>query len=147
MISWPVLLLLAHLIGLAWGVGAATVKLSLLLRCKTDYSFVPVYIRVAKIITRQIILGQMVLTLSGICWLLLGYHLTFLLGVKLALVAAIWVLGPFIDNVVEPKFHNLAPATGEPASPDFVRIQKQHFTLESIATLIFYVIIVLWVQR
>jgi len=49
---------------------------------------------------------------------------------KLILVGAIWVLGPFIDNVVEPEFQRLAPATGEPASPEFIRVQKQYLALE-----------------
>ena len=146
MVSLPSLLLLTHLIGLAWGLGAGTVKLGLLLRCKADYAFVPVYLKVAKPITRQIVLGLILLTLSGVGWLLLAYHITLLLVLKLVLVGAIWVLGPFIDNVVEPKFQRLAPATGEPASPDFIRVQKQHLALEIIATGLFYVIVVIWVM-
>jgi hypothetical protein len=55
MISLPSLLSLAHLIGLALGVGAATVKLTLLLRCRADHALVPVHVKVAKPITRQIV--------------------------------------------------------------------------------------------
>jgi hypothetical protein len=143
-ISLSSLLTLTHLIGLAWGVGAATVKVVLLLKCNADYAFVPVYIKVARPITRQIILGLVLLTLSGIGWLLLGYPFSSLLVVKVILVGAIWVLGPVIDNVVEPKFMKLAPALGEPASAAFIRAQKQYLTLEIIATLLFYFIIVIW---
>ena len=145
MISWPALLSVAHLVGLALGVGSATVKLVLLLKCRADYAFVPAYITVARVITRQIILGLVLLTLSGIGWLLLGYSFTPLLIVKVVLVAAIWVLGPVIDNVVEPKFYKLAPAPGALPSPPFVRVLKQYLTLEVIATLLFYTIIVIWV--
>jgi hypothetical protein len=134
-----------HLLGLALGVGAATVKLILLFKCNADYGFVPVYIKVAKPITRQIVLGLILLTLSGIGWLLLGYPFTPRLFVKLIFVVAIWALGPFIDNAVEPKFQKLAPAPDEPTSPEFIRIQKQHLTLEVIATALFYVIIIMWV--
>ena len=77
--SLPSLLLFAHLIGLAWGLGAATVKLALLLRCNADYSFVSVYVKVAKPITRQIVLGMILLTLSGVGWLLLAYQITRIL--------------------------------------------------------------------
>lgn len=145
MISLSTLLSLAHLIGLVLGVGAATVKLTLLLKCNADHAFVPVYATVAKYMTRQIIAGLVILTLSGIGWLLLGYPFTRLLTVKLILVVAIWVLGPVIDNVVEPKFMKLAPVSGEPVSPDFNRIKKQYLTLEVIATGLFYGIIVFWV--
>lgn len=65
---------------------------------------------------------------------------------KLALVVAIWVLGPIIDNVVEPKFRDLAPGPGESASPAFVRIQER-LLLEGVATGLFYVIVLLWILR
>ena len=64
---------------------------------------------------------------------------------KLVLVGAIWVLGPVIDNVVEPKFRQLAPGAGESASPAFIRIRQQYLLLEVIATGLFYVIVVMWV--
>jgi hypothetical protein len=72
-ISLPSLLSVTHLVGLALGVGSATVKLVLLLKCSADDTFAPVYIKVARPITRQIILGLGLLTLSGIGWLLLRY--------------------------------------------------------------------------
>lgn len=145
MTSLTSLLFLAHLIGLALAVGCATAKLTLLVRCKTDHAFVPSYIAVARPVTRLIILGLALLTLSGVGWLVLGYALTPLLVVKLVLVGAIWVLGPVIDNVVEPKFRQLAPAPGEAASPAFIRIQQDYLRLEVIATGLFYVIIAMWV--
>jgi hypothetical protein len=145
MSALPSFLSLAHLIGLALGVGCATAKLTLLVRCKADHAFVPAYVAVARPITRLIILGLALLTLSGVGWLLLGYPLTPLLVVKLVLVGAIWVLGPVIDNVVEPKFRQLAPGAGESASPAFIRIRQQYLLLEVIATGLFYVIVVMWV--
>jgi hypothetical protein len=144
-ISWSALLSVVHLVGLALGAGSATVKLVLLLKCSADHAFVPAYVTVARLITRQIILGLVLLTVSGIGWLLLGYPFTPLLMVKVVLVAAIWVLGPVIDNFVEPRFPRLAPAPGALPSPPFVRIHKQYLTLEVIATLLFYTIIVIWV--
>lgn len=142
--SWSPLLTIVHLIGLALGMGAATVKLGLLLKSRADPAFVPVYSTVAKAITRYIVLGMILVTLSGIGWLLLGYPFTPRLVVKLVLVAAIWVMGPLIDNVAEPRFRKLAPAPGEPAAPAFLRIQRQYLALEITATLMFYVIILVW---
>lgn len=147
MVSLWSLLSLVHLLGLALAVGSATVKVVLLLKCKSDPAFLPVYVKVARPITRQIILGLVLLTLSGVGWLLIGYPFTPLLVVKLVLVAAIWVLGPIIDNVVEPGFQKLAPVSGEPPSPAFSRIQKRYLGLEVSATLLFYVIVIIWVLR
>lgn len=140
----PSFLSLAHLIGLALGVGCATAKLVLLLRCKADHAFVPTFVATARPVTRLIILGLALLTLSGVGWLFLGYPFTPRLVIKLVLVGAIWVLGPIIDNVVEPKFRELAPAAGASASPAFIRIQQRYLLLEVIATGLFYVIVVMW---
>jgi hypothetical protein len=145
MISLPSILTLAHLIGLALAVGAATAKLRLLLRCKADHTFVPNYIGVARPITRLIILGLALLTLSGVGWLLVGYPLTPLLVVKLVLVGVIWVLGPVIDKVVEPDFRQLAPVSGESATPAFTRIMRRYLLVEAVATGLFYVIVAMWV--
>jgi hypothetical protein len=143
--SFPSLLTFTHLIGLALGVGAATVKLTLLLKSKHDRAFLPVFIAADKPVTRLIIIGLALLTLSGVGWLLRGFPFTPLLIVKLVLVGAIWVLGPVIDNVVRPKFQELAPAPGESASQEFVQIQQRYLALEVIATGLFYVIVVIWI--
>jgi hypothetical protein len=110
-----------------------------------DQAFVRGYIAAARPLTRLIIPGLGLLTLSGVGWLLVGYQFTPLLVGKIAMVGAIWVLGPIIDNAVEPEFKKLAPGPGEPASPSFIRIQQRYLLLESIATGLFYVIVVTWV--
>ncbi len=145
MISFLSLVNFTHLIGLAICVGAATVKLVLLIKCKFNYALVPAYLKVVKSITQLIILGMILLTLSGIGWIVLGYPFTSELIVKLILFAVIWILGPVIDNVVEPKLQKFAPASDQQASPEFVQIMKKYLTLEVIATGLFYIIIVIWV--
>lgn len=144
MISLPSLLSLVHILGLVSGVGCATAKLTLLLKCKADQKFLPGYLAAVRPLTRMIILGLALLTLSGIGWLLIGYDFSPLLIVKLVLVGTIWMLGPIIDNVVEPKFRNLAPHSGEQASSAFLQIQRRYLLLEAVATGLFYVIIVIW---
>jgi hypothetical protein len=141
----PSLLSFTHLIGMALGIGGATAKLTLLLKCKTHPGFVPSYIQAIKPLTRLIVSGLALLTLSGIGWLLIGYPLTPKLVVKLALVGAIWVIGPLIDKAFEPKFQKLAPASGELATPEFIRAQQRYLLADLIATGLFYVIMVYWV--
>ncbi len=141
------LLTVVHLLGLALAVGASTVKSVLLLKCGVDPAFVPAFVKVVRLVTRQIVLGLILLTLSGVSWLLLGYGFTPLLVAKLALVAAIWVIGPVIDGVVEPRFLKLASVAGEKQSIAFRRIWAQLLALEVLATLLFYVIVVMWVLR
>jgi len=138
------LLSLTHLLGLVLAVGAASVKVVLLLKCRSDPSFAPAFAKITRLLSRQIILGLILLTLSGIAWLLRGYPLGGLLIAKLVLVAAVWVLGPVIEKVAEPEFLRLAPAPGEQASAEFAQASKRYFVLESVATLLFYAVILLW---
>jgi hypothetical protein len=141
------LLPIFHFIGLALGVGAATVKVWLVIKCRSDNTFIPAHARVAPILTRQIVAGMILLALSGIVWLVAGYSITPLLLVKIILAASIFAIGPIIDNVIEPKYYRLAPAAGEAATGDFIRIQNQYLILEIFATLLFYVVIVMWLLR
>lgn len=137
---------IVHLVGLALALGAATVKLVLLLQCRADGELVQVFLKVARPITRLIVAGMILLALSGVGWLLVAYDLTPLLIVKLVLFGSVFVLGPIIDNIAEPKFRKLAPAAGKPASPEFIRARQQYVALEVAATLFFYAIVVLWVM-
>jgi Na+-transporting methylmalonyl-CoA/oxaloacetate decarboxylase gamma subunit len=139
------LLTLVHLIGLSLGVGAATVKLMLLLKAKSDPEFVGTYLKVNRPITRILIIGLILLTLSGIIWIFQGVAFTTIFIIKLILVLAIWIMGPIIDNVVEPKYKKLAPVAGNQISPEFIRIQRKLLIIETIATLDFYIIIILGV--
>jgi hypothetical protein len=141
----PSFLLLVHLVGLAIGLGAATAKLVLLFQCRADGAFVPTYLAVVRPLTRQIIVGLVLLLLSGIGFMAIGHSFTPRLVVKLMLVAAIFVLGPVIDNVIEPRFRVLAPRAGTGASPEFVRVRTQYLALELLATGLFYAVVIVWV--
>lgn len=145
MISLPSFLTFFHLIGLVLGVGAATVKLVLLFKCKSEPALVPSYLKIFKPITQLIITGLILLTLSGIGWLLYGYPFSSELIIKLILVLAIWIIGPVIDNVFEPKFIKLAPAIDQEVSVEFLQIQNKYLGIEIFATLLFYIIIIMWV--
>ena len=60
------------------------------------------------------------------------------------MVALIFVLGPLIDNFVEPKFRQSAPNPGDAPSLVFISIQRRYLLLEGAATGLFYLIIVIW---
>ena len=98
-------------------------KARFLLKSKADPAYLLPYLALATAITRLIVLGLVLLTLAGIGLLLLGHALTALLVVKLAMVVLIFVLGPLIDKVVEPRFRELTPRAGESHSTAFIRIQ------------------------
>jgi len=86
-----------------------------------------------------------VLTLSGIGYLLTDYPFSEELIIKLILVLSVWILGPVIDNIAEPKFQKLVPVTDQPVSAEFIKARNNYLFLEIIATGIFYFIIIFWV--
>jgi hypothetical protein len=141
------LLKVAHLVGFALALGCGTVKLVLLMRTIADRDFVPTFLRVSKPVTRVLVLGLVFLAVSGLGSILLGYPITVLLVTKLALVAAIFVLGPVIDKAVEPKYRKLVPTPGEPSSPEFLQLQRRFVVLEFTANLLFYAIALFWLLR
>lgn len=139
------LLVVAHLIGLVLAVGAATTKLVLLLKSRTDKMFVAAYLEVAGPVTRLILVGTALLILSGVGFLAIGYPWSAKLATKLLLVAGIVATGAIMDRVIEPRFRALAPGHGAPAARGFARVQAQYLALEATATLLFYGVILYWV--
>lgn len=135
---------IAHIIGVALAVGCATAKVALLLKCKKDRSFVPIFLSVAPPLTKLLVFGLVILTLSGIGWLLQGYPFTPVMILKLVLVGAMWVVGPIIDKVAEPKFREQAAIVGEQVSRAYVQSWQQFLRLEVAATGLFYVIVLVW---
>lgn len=141
------LLTAVHILGLSLGLGAATTKTVLLLRCGANPDLIAAYLRVHRLVTRVIVTGLVLLVLSGISFFLIGVSLSGDLIVKLALVLAIFVLGPLIDNVVEPRYAKAVPLPGGSPSPEFVGARRLYVTLEITATLLFYVITAFWLLR
>lgn len=139
------ILMIVHVIGLVLAAGSAIIKLILLFKCKADYKFFPAYFQVAPLITRLIISGMILLTLSGIAWIIIGYSLEPLLILKIVLVAFIWILGPIIDNVAEPKLKKMALVPEQTLTADFAQIQKQHLVLEIAATVLMYAVVIVGV--
>lgn len=145
-LSWK-LLSLAHLVGLSLALGCATTKVALLLRCRAEPDLVQAYLKVVRPITRLLITGLVLLTLSGIGWLLLSYPFSTPLLAKLVLVVAVWAMGPVIDKVLEPRFAASAPAPGEAPSEAFNDAMRKYFRMELAATGVFYAIVLLWVMK
>jgi hypothetical protein len=143
-----ILLTAIHILGLSLGLGAATTKTVLLLRCRADPGFIAAYLKVHRLITRVIITGLVLLVLSGMGFFLVGVPLTGGLIAKLVLVTLIVVLGPLIDNVAEPRYAKaVASLTGSGPSPEFASARRLYVTLEITATILFYVIAALWLSR
>lgn len=139
-------IVLVHIVGLALGVGSATVKITLLLKCRADSTYVPPYLQLVGWFTRLLVLGLILATTSGVVLLWRGYPLTPLMISKLVLVALLWAIGPVIDKVAEPAFRRLAPAPGAAATPEFTRALNRYLAVEMAGGILFYAVVVLGVM-
>ena len=140
------LLILLHLLGLGFAVGAATLKLLFIYRCKKNPDFIPVFLKVLKPITGILLSGLILLTVTGIVWVIMSYSFTSLLIVKVVLVTLIWLIGPIIDKVVEPKFVRQGLAYSEESKSEFKKQWTNYFFIELIADLIIAAVIVLGIM-
>ena len=147
MFSLSGVLTLVHLIGFALGVGGATVKLYLLLQSVSDFKLISSYLRVATTITRLIVLGIILLAVSGLATVILvgARPFTGPFIIKLLAVGAILIIWPLIDNVAEPKVRILAPQGDEIPNAQFRSALRLYVTLEVVATALFYLTAVIWV--
>lgn len=137
------ILALAHLVGIVFGIGAATVKIILLFKCRSNAGFIPIFLGVLKPVTMVIVIGQFLLTLSAIGLMVSGYPFTTIIILKIILLGCLWILGPTIDKVFEPKFEKLAPRQGESADPQFVKALNQFLAAEVFANGLFYAALIL----
>lgn len=143
--AWFVLKLL-HLLGMALMVGAAAVKTTLLVGTRSDAAFSPVYLGVARPVTRLIVLGMALAAFSGMGWIALGRPFTPALLAKAALVMALGAIGAVIDKVVEPRFARLAADARAAASPEAARVGRHYLAVELAATVLTCAIVVLGVM-
>ena len=137
------ILMIIHIIGLIFAAGSATIKLILLFKCRSDPEFYATYFQVALPVTRVLVFGMILLTVSGIAWMIIGYTFDPLLIFKMALVGIMWILGPVINNVAEPKFRNMVSQPEQFMSAKFKNAKKQYYTLEIIATALMYTIAII----
>ena len=139
------ILYIVHVIALSLAAGTAFVKLLLVFRCKKSAAFYNDYFKLAPMLSKLIITGMILLTVSGITWIIIGYSVNLLLAVKIVVVTGIWILGPMIDNMAEPKLRKYLPTQDQTPSAEFIRAQKQHLRLEIAATVLMYAALVMGV--
>lgn len=139
------ILYVVHVIALSLAAGAAIVKMLLVFRCKKNYRFYNDYFKLAPMLSKLIIAGMVLLTVSGIAWIFTGYSVNSLLIIKIVLVAGIWVLGPLIDGYAEPKIKKFLPFSEQAPAQEFFPAQKLHLRLEVVATILMYAVLIIGV--
>lgn len=130
------LFIFVHVIGSALGVGGVTANVVLWTKARFDKELAPAILKIVELIGKLIFLGLILLTLSGIGFLYLGFPLARL-TVKLSLVAALWVESPLVHYLTS-RVANLAPKPGQPQSPEFLSIKRKTQVVGTIGVILWY---------
>ena len=142
------ILQIIHMLGLAWGLGAVTVNMILMMNAEKNPETAPVIMGLAPKVGKLIWIALGLLAISGIGLAFEGvdYIDRTLLIVKIALVAVLVVGGLVLLFVMLPKMQGLAPK-GAPPSAEFLSLKKKVMGLGMLNVILWYAIFVLsfWV--
>ena len=138
------LFIFVHTVGLAFGLGGVTINVVLMIKARFDKELASTIIKVSKTIGPLIFLGLVLLTISGIGFMRLGYPLTRTLAVKHILVVALWIEGPLIFYLTS-KLAKLSPTPSEPPSLKFLSTRRMMQALAAAGLILWYTITVLGV--
>jgi len=138
---------LLHFIGIAWGVGGATVAAILMAKADKDPQIAPLAMKVMPAISKLIWAAIFFLIVSGIA---LAQLVTFpvdaaMLLIKHAVVAALVLNGIILAFGILPKMGRLAPKDGKP-SAEFLKAKKSAKIASTLGLVLWYVILVLSVM-
>lgn len=130
------LFIFVHLIGLAFGVGGVTANAILMIKTRSNKEFTPIIMKAVVLIGKLVFFGLVLLTVSGIGFLYLGYPLARL-TVKLFLVGALWIEGPLVHYFTS-RLAKLVPNPSQPASPEFLSIKRKTQVIGMIGVILWY---------
>lgn len=135
---------LLHFIGLAWGVGGATVAAILMRRSEKDPEAAPHLTKLMPAISKLIWIAIILLVISGIGIVNLVYWPidTTMLAVKHVVVLILILNGLHLTFRVMPKMERLVPK-GEKPSADFLKARKNAKVGAITGLVLWYIILVL----
>ncbi|MBY8987254.1 MAG: hypothetical protein KGD61_02280 [Candidatus Lokiarchaeota archaeon] len=135
-----------HLIGLCWGVGGATLGLLLMVISERNSEMKPHVSKILPINTRLIMLGIILLGISGVLLQLSTggnyYSEHWLLGLKQVIAVILLIIGILLAAKIGPKMQRLAPKSGPP-SEEFLKTKKLAMIAGITNTILWYVIVIL----
>ncbi len=138
---------LLHFIGIAWGVGGATISAILMAKADKNPEIAPLAMKVMPSISKLIWAAIILLIVSGIA---LAQLVTFpidaaMLLIKHAVVAVLVLNGIILAFGILPKMKKFAPTDGKP-SAEFLKAKKSAKVAGMLGLFLWYVILVLSVM-
>lgn len=143
----PEAMWLMHFLGLAWGVGGATVAAILMAKADRNPEMAPLAMKVMPAVSKLIWAAIILLIVSGVALAQLvtwPINPTTLLA-KHVLVVILILNGLYLGFGIMPKMQKLAPKGGKP-SAEFLKAKKSAKVSSTLGLVLWYVILVLSVM-
>jgi putative copper export protein len=137
-------LLMIHALGLAWGVGGATVNTILVMKADKNPEIAPVVMSLVPSVAKLIWVAIMLLIVSGLglSLELADYFDSQVLLVKHVIIAVMVVIGLVMIVVFMPKMQQMAPKGGPP-SAEFLALKKKVQAMGMLNFFLWYAIFVM----
>ncbi len=136
-----------HSIGIAWGLGSATIGFLAMRKGQKDPVFAQAWTKFVPTITKIIWVSLIMLVVSGVGLLVLRpssvTYSAAMWGIKHVVVYYIIAAGILITFVLGPKLKKLGPQEGTKPSPEFLKVVKLVQLLGLINLICWYVVVVL----
>lgn len=138
------ILRLLHAIGIAWGVGGATINSILIMKDEKNPELAPHIMKIMPSIVKMIWAAIIILIISGVFLVpLITWPIDkTMLSVKHLVVILLVLSGLNLNFRVLPKMKKLAPTDGQP-SPEFLKIKKTLKISGIVGLVLWYTIMVL----
>ena len=135
---------LLHDIGIAWGVGGATISTILMAKADKNPESGPYLMGLMPTISKLIWAGLILLIVSGIALVpLIAWPMDMtMLAVKHAAVVLLVLNGLFLGFRIIPRLEKSAPKEGKP-SKEFLSLKKKARSSGTIGLILWYLILVL----
>lgn len=138
------ILRLIHAIGIAWGVGGATINSILMMKAEKNPELAPHIMKVMPSIVKMIWAAIIILIISGIFIVpLITWPIDkTMLSMKHVVVVLLVLSGLNLNFRVLPKIKKLAPIGGQP-SPEFLKAKKTLKISGIVGLVLWYAVMVL----
>lgn len=136
---------LMHNIGMAWGVGGATILTILMIKSEKMPESAPHIMRVIPAISRLIGIAVILLIVSGIPMMfLIAWPISkTVLMIKHVVVLLLVINGVYMALRIVPGMKKLAPRDGEGPSEEFLKIKVKSKISGMLGLFLWYLILVL----
>ncbi|MDP3970103.1 MAG: hypothetical protein Q8P90_00215 [bacterium] len=131
-----------HLVGMAWGVGGATIVTLLMIKSSKDAELAKAGGKIMSIISKLIWGGIILLGITGPILSSMEEPAEGLFRIKMIVVLVLVINGFLMSFGIKPKMAKLSPVDGKP-TPEMLKVKKMAMISGMISLICWYTVVAL----